>query len=98
MEVMSFRNHLRPHQNIDVPRPKRVQHLTEGAFTTHGIAVKAGDARLRKKRTKVFVHLLGSRADKIDVFGVALWTDARHRARETTVVTRQAPTFFVVSQ
>ena len=98
MEVVSFGNHLCPHQNVHVASRECAEHLSEGPLIAHGIAVKAGDASLRKKRPQVFLHLLRACADKIDVLGIALWTGSRYPASEATIVARQALTLFVISQ
>src|SRR5438445_88108 len=98
MAVVSFGNHLRPHQNVNVASPECAEDLTEVSLMAHGIPVKAGDASLRKKGPQMFLHFLGACTDKIDVFGITLCTDARYPAREATIVARQALTLFVISE
>src|SRR5438445_7087334 len=98
MKVVSFGNHLRPHQNVNVPSSEVAEYLGKGPFMAHGIAVEAGDASLREKRAQVLLHLFSACADKIDMFGIALRTDARYPAREAAVVARQTLTLLVISE
>ena len=58
MNIMPLGDHLRADQKIDLSRMKLVQHSLKVVAIAHGIAIKASDARLRKRRMQSLFNFL----------------------------------------
>src|SRR4051812_34257047 len=95
---MTFRNHLRTREYVDLAIAKTAQHAFVIAQMTHRVTVDASDTRIWKVFLQVRFEPFCAFSDVMDVLAVAFRTRLRRATRKPTVVTQELVDRFVVGQ
>ena len=72
VNVVTLGDHLRAHEDVEVPLAKIVEDVFELAFAGHRIAVEPGDFRFGKLAVQLIFHALGLRTDPPGILFLAV--------------------------
>ena len=75
---MSFRNHLRANQDVELSGSKVAKHLLIGALGANRVAIQTRDPRAGEFLAQFFFELLRAGSEKINVLRAALRAGLRH--------------------
>ena len=89
VNVVSLRDHLRAHQQIDLAGMQAGQHVLQIVAAAHRIAVHASNPRKRKDLAQPLLALLRARPQIVKVLAVALGAARRNRPAKAAVVALQ---------
>ena len=87
VHIVALGDHLRAHQQVDLARVQAHQQPLHVAAAANGVAIHAPDARAGENLLQTLLALLRSRAQKIQIFAVAVGAAPWHRLFVTAVVT-----------
>ncbi len=97
-KVVPLRDHLRADDDVDRPRGHAAQHVGDRAAAADGVAIDAGDARLREPLAEIGLEPFRADASLLQVFAAADAACARHGGRVVAVVAAQPALRAVVRQ
>ena len=95
---MPLGDHLRPHQDVEIALPEPMQNRLEVPLPAYGIAVKSRNPGRWEHPVQLILHLLRSRAQKIQMLAPALRASIRHLLRIGAIVAQQTPVSAVIRQ
>lgn len=78
-EIVSFGNHLRADEDVDLSRQHRFDNLAMCALVAGGVAIHAADTRLGKGRPQLFFEAFCPGADRFQIDAVAGRAERRDR-------------------
>src|SRR5688572_14798042 len=94
---MALGDHLCAYQNIDLAFPESAQHPIEIAKMFHCVAIDAANAGVAEQFLQVGLDALGSFANIVDVFALAVGAYLRRTLLLAAVVAEQPANTSVIS-
>src|SRR5690349_4370783 len=93
---MALGEHLRADENVEGSAGESAERFLILAFGARAVAVEAGDARAGKFLAQAFFEVLGTFAEKINVFGLALGAKLGDWLNRAAVVAFEAVALLVM--
>src|SRR5207248_7263043 len=89
VHVVTFGNHLRANENVNLAGVQPVEHTPEIITAAYSVAIQPVNARLREHAMQQLFQPLRAGAEKMDVLAAAVGAGPRNGAAKTAVVAFQ---------